>query len=158
VADGTYVLVMERPIFPGNPQGIRIAPFVSREGFEYRQSLIPYNLAPTLSWSPGMQRVLNLEAGATLTATVYPEEGYGGVEDGCDSCKVVRVSVPHAGDLTLSLKADDERLRLVLPNNHTPGEPFGVRGGDTVTVLVTQAMTPTEFHLTTTLSTPVSAR
>lgn len=152
--DGTYLLVADRPIYPPGVRSARLAPFVRKDGFENRQSWIPDDFSGFLFWSPGMQRILRIEAGGSIAGTVYPLEGVGLVDDGCEACKKIQVTVPRAGELIVRLVVGSDRLRLIIAREdlRQPDAPLAVEAGVTVDVFVTNAVEPTAFELTTALT------
>jgi hypothetical protein len=150
-ADGTYVLVTERPDIPATAHGARLAPGVSKDGFESRQSLVPYDLGALMRWSPGLQRIVRIEAGGSFAGTVYLQEGSGIVdEDDCESCKRIQIAIQRAGTVTLRLTAERD-LRLALPryDRRSLDAPLAVTAGENLVVLVTGAVMPTRFELST---------
>lgn len=154
-ADGSYRLVTVR--LPAGVHNARLAPYVSRDGYEYRQSWVDYDPDGFMQWSPGLQRILRIDAGQSLEATVYPQEGGGGVDGDpgwCNGCKRVRIAVGQTGELSLRFSADDNRLRLTLPYLPTAlvDAPIGVRAGDEIIAVVLGAATPVRFELSTSLT------
>lgn len=151
--DGTYVLVTDRPHIPATAVGARLAPVVSKDGFEFRQSLVPYDLGDLMRWSPGLQRILRIEAGRSFAGTVYPQEGSGIVDDGddCEGCKRIQIAIERVGTLTLRLTTERDNLRLALPRSdkRAVDAPISVTAGETLIVLVTGAITPARFELST---------
>lgn len=118
--DGTYVLVTDRPTFSpraGTIHQITLDPDVFKEGFEYRQSRVPWDgTSAGITWSPSLQPIVQIDAGQSVTATVFPHEGSGLVlEDECDGCKRIRVAVQRGGTLTYQLKSASGNVRLWLP-------------------------------------------
>ena len=157
-ADGSYRLVTVR--LPAGVQNARLTPYVSKEGYEYRQSWVDYDPDGFMQWSPGLQRVLRIDAGQSLESTVYPQEGGGGVEADdtwCDRCKRIRIAVGQTGELTVRFSATDDRLRLVVPRAQSAGTPIPVRAGDEVVALIVDAAGPARFELVTSLA-PASSR
>jgi hypothetical protein len=157
--DGTYRLVTER--LPATVQRARLAPYLSKEGYESRQTWVDYDPDGFMQWSPGFQRMLRIDAGQSLEATVYPQEGSGSVEGDsgwCDGCKRVRIAVGQTGELTLRFAADDERLRLVLPyvQMASPEAPIAVRSGEEIVAVIVGATAPMRFALSTSLTTAAS--
>lgn len=155
-ADGTYVLVTEWRTIPPPGGTVRLAPFVYRGGFENRQSLVLWDRSDRMLWSPGLQRILEVEAGGSLAAIVYPQEGAGLDEGGsteCDACKQIRITVPHTGMLALRLTAERAGVVLLAPDlvSGTVAAPFAVQAGVRVRVFVSGATAPTRFELSTTL-------
>jgi hypothetical protein len=154
-ADGTYVLVTERPHIPPTARGAKLAPGVHKNGFEPRQSLVPYDLGELMYWSPGLQRVVRIEAGRSFAGSVHPQEGSGAieVEDDCESCKRIQISIHRSGTLTLRLTAE-RTLRLALPryDDRSVDAPLPVTAGEDLVVLVTGAVLPTRFELSTTFT------
>ena len=159
-ADGTYVLVTGFPRLPPGATNVRLAPYVSREGFEYRKSFVPYDRGDRVSWSPGLQRKLQIEAGSSISGTVYPQEGSGaagsltGDDDGCEACKRISIAVRGAGELTIRLTAEREELRLALPpfDKRSLDAPISVQPGDVVIVLVIGSVVATKFEIATTFA------
>jgi hypothetical protein len=109
-ADGTYVLVTDWPNVSPGARVVLLAPFVYKGGFESRQALVLWDGSARMHWSPGLQRILEIEAGGSLAAIVYPQEGAGLDESGsqpeCNACKQIRITVPGNGMLSLRLAAD----------------------------------------------------
>jgi hypothetical protein len=154
-ADGTYVLVTAWRDVPPRA-GARLGPYVYKGGFENRQSLVLWDGSDRMHWSPGLQRILEIEAGRSLAATVYPQEGAGLDEGGspeCDGCKQIRIAVPHNGMLTLRLTADAVGVMLLAPDhvNGMVAAPFAVQAGVRVRLFVSGATAPTRFELSTSL-------
>ena len=153
--DGTYLLLTDRPSYPPTVLSARLAPTVHKEGYEWRQSWIPDDFSGFLRWSPGLQRIQRIDAGASLAGTVYPQEGSGLVEDSsCEGCKRIRIEVPRDGHLTVRLIVGSESLRLAVhcDNSQPADTPFAVQAGMTVFVCVTNAVVPTAFQLSTILA------
>jgi hypothetical protein len=154
--DGTYVLITDLPNFP--PRGtVRLAPYVYKGGFESRQALVPWDRSDRMHWSTGLQRILEVEAGGSVAAIVYPQEGAGldgsGSRPECDGCKQIRITVPRNGMLTLRLTADSAGVMLLAPDDvsGTVAAPFAVQAGVRVRVFVSGASAPTRFELSTSL-------
>jgi hypothetical protein len=154
--DGTYLLLTDRPTYPPGVRSARLAPTVHKEGFEYRQSWIPDDFSGFLFWSPGLQRILRIEAGGSIAGTVYPQEGSGLVEGGddCESCKRVQIAVQRTGKLTIRLTVGGDSLRLTLPRYEPRSldAPIEVQAGENLIVLVTGSVVPTKFALSTSLT------
>jgi hypothetical protein len=129
---------------------------VRKEGFEYRQSWVPYDRSARMIWSPGLQRTLQIEAGQSISETAYPEEGSGllGSEGECDRCKRIRITVQQAGELTIRFTAAREDLRVALPlyDRRSLDRPIAVQAGEVLIVLVTGSVVPTRFELSTSLT------
>jgi hypothetical protein len=150
--DGTYVLVTDRPHIPATARSAKLAPGVSKDGFEYRQSWVPYDLGNLMRWSPGLQRIVRIEAGRSFAGTVFPQEGSGILdEDDCESCKRIQIAIQRAGTVTLRLTADRDDLRLALTryDKRSVDAPISVTAGENLIILVTGAITPTRFELST---------
>ena len=151
--DGTYVLVTDRPKnIPATAVGVRLAPGVSKDGFEYRQSWVPYDLGNLMRWSPGLQRIVRIEAGRSFAGTVFPQEGSGLLdEDDCESCKRIQIAIERSGTLAVRLTAERDSLRLALPryDKRAVDAPISMTAGEKLIVLVTGAITPTRFELST---------
>jgi phage tail sheath gpL-like len=101
-----------------------------------------------------MQRILRIEAGGSIAGTVYPLEGVGLVDDGCEACKKIQVTVPRAGELIVRLVVGGDTLRLVIAreDGQPLDAPLAVEAGATVDVFVTSAVAPSAFQLTTSLT------
>ena len=154
-ADGTYLLLTDRPVFPANVTGVRLAPTVSKEGFEVRQSMVPWDFSNFMTWSPGLQRVVRIEAGGSIDGTVYPQEGSGIPDDDyCEGCKRIQIVVQQAGTLAIRFNAERADLRLALSqyDRRSVDAPIPVQGGETLLVLVTGSVVPTRFELSTSLT------
>jgi hypothetical protein len=153
--DGTYSFTTELADF-SNLSNVRLAPGVSKAGYEHRQSFVPYDYSGTMRWSPGLQRTLRIAAGESISTTVFPAEGSGILDTGeeCDACKRLLVTVATNGTLTIRLTSDDSRLTLKLPyvQNASVGAPIPVQGGAEILVLVTGAVEAARFDLSTTFS------
>jgi hypothetical protein len=76
------------------------------------------------------------------------------VDDGCEACKKIQVTVPRAGELIVRLVVGSDRLRLIIAREdlRQPDAPLAVEAGVTVDVFVTNAVEPTAFELTTALT------
>jgi len=83
---------------------------------------------------------------------VFPQEGSGLLdEDDCESCKRIQIATERAGTLTLRLTAERDTLRLALPryDKRAVDAPISVTAGEKLIVLVTGAITPSRFELST---------
>ena len=149
-ADGTYVLVVPWPDVPAVGV-VRLAPTVGKGGFEYRQSAVVWDRSDRMLWSPGIQRRVQIEAGHSLSAIVYQQEGSGLIESGdqCDACKRILITVPRAGKLTVRFTSEVSSLRFVLldADYRSVTEPLAVQAGEQFLVLVSGAVAPTRFEL-----------
>jgi len=154
-ADGRYLLLTDRPVFPGNVTAVRLAPSVAKEGFEPRQSMVPWDFSNFMTWSPGLQRVLRMEAGGFIEGTVYPQEGSGSPDDDyCEGCKRIQIAVRQAGELAIRFSAERADLRLALSqyDRRSLDAPIPVQAGETLLVLVTGSVVATRFELSTSLA------
>lgn len=155
-ADGSYTFVVPEGLaVPPTARDVQICPGASKPGFEHRQTCVAWSAGA--SWSPVLQQTIQIDAGGSLTGTVYPEEGSGLARaDDCQGCKRIRIAIPRAGTLSVQLPVDPgTRLRLALVGVETllPLEgPLAVAAGEIVTVVVTGAVTPAEFVLSTSLA------
>jgi hypothetical protein len=156
--DGRYAFATDWPTFPsrgGTVSQITLSPDVFKEGFEYRQSRVPWDGRDRITWSPSLQPIVQIEAGQSVTATAFPNEGSGLVlEDECEGCKRIRIAVHRSGTLTYALRSETGSLRFWLPayDHHIVGGPLAAQAGETVTVWITGAVAPTRFELSTSLT------
>ena len=154
-ADGTYVLVVDPPAIREGTRTIRLAPTVHKDDFEQVQSWVLWDRSDRMSWSPGLQRRIQLEAGQSLSAVVYPQEEGGLIESGddCKACKRIRMTVPRTGTLSVRFSSEVSILRFVLldADYRSLTDPLAVQAGEQFLVLVSGASAPTRFELLTSL-------
>ena len=153
-ADGRYLLMTDRPDFPGNVSSVRLFPSVAKESFEIRQSPVPWDFSNFMTWSPGLQRVLRVEAGASIEGTVYPQEGSGFDDDYCEGCKRIQIAAQQAGKLAVRFSAERADLRLALSqyDRRSLDAPIPVQAGEIVLMFVIGSVVPTRFELSTSLT------
>jgi len=77
---------------------------------------VPLN-GNSVSWSTTLQRRISVEAGQRVRSTVFGGEGHGTVEEPCEPCKILHVTVPRSGSLVVRLMPDtaNSGLQLVIP-------------------------------------------
>jgi len=153
-ADGRYLLLTDRPDFPGNVSSVRLFPSVAKESFEIRQSPVPWDFTNFMTWSPGLQRVVRIDAGGSFEGTVYPQEGSGFDDDYCEGCKRIQISVQQSGNLAIRFSAERADLRLSLSqyDRRSLDAPIPVQAGETLLIFVIGSVVPTRFELSTSLT------
>jgi hypothetical protein len=142
--DGSYRILRSDPRVD--------CPFVSAPGFEGRQDCITLS-ARTTTWDPTIQRIIRIEAGETVAATISPDDISGlQFEDYCVACKRIRIVAARAGNVTVRLTPENAGLRLVFAyTDQRANEPFSVPAGQEspVTVLTEVPSAPRSFELST---------
>ena len=141
--DGTFRLDTTAMSAPG----YSICVVTGKQGFEWRNDCVPTRSVGVAQYNTSLQRSIVINAGDTVTDTVYFDDASGTIlEDACERCKRVLVTIPRNGELRTSLAADGGSGQVSL----TPATPLAVRAGTTVLLLIT-ANTQQAFRLSTEL-------
>jgi hypothetical protein len=133
--DGSYVLVIADTQIP----------IVTKEGFEWRSlDRVDASSGHDQTLTTTLQSIIRIEAGETVIASVFPDEGSGLFgEDDCEPCKRIRITIPHNGMLRLHLTPNDlsADLRMVIQTPSLRGQqpgstPVIVKAGEEAQVFV----------------------
>jgi hypothetical protein len=133
----------------------RLCPFASGEARETRQACVPLS-GNSVVWSTTLQRRISVEAGLRVRRTIFGGEGHGTVEEPCEPCKILHVTVSRSGSLMVRLTPDtvSSGLQLVIP--YAGARPDGTlpitNERDIVVWVKGAAALPAGFELSTTFT------
>lgn len=134
--DGSYRIVAGRgePARPGgtwNP-----CPTASAADFEHRQDCISLT-SPETTWSPTLQRIIRMEAGQTVAATIVADDISGLFDDRCVRCKRVRMVAIRDGRVAVRLLPENAGLRLAFDHlDRSADVPFPVHAGEESSITI----------------------
>ena len=148
-SDGSYRL--DGPHRSGGGH-IDQCPFVYGDEFEIRQNCLDFTY-PESPWNPTVQRVIRIEAGQSVAATIFADDisGLQQEEDYCAGCKRVRVRAVRAGSVTVRV-VPNAAIRVSFGYvDQRLDEPFAVQAGQELPIAVISAGAsfPRSFELST---------
>lgn len=155
-SDGSYRFMAD-PLagIPPGAVNVRLCPSASGEARESRQACVPLS-GNVVSWSTTLQRRITVEAGQRVRSTIFGGEGNGSVEEPCEPCKLVHVTVPRSGSLVVRLTPDtaDAGLQLVVPyaRLQADGSLPITNERDIIVWVKGSASLPASFELSTTFT------
>jgi hypothetical protein len=101
--DGSYQFTVDPTSLPfAIGPGTRLCPHAWSDSFEGRAACVSV-VSGRVSWSTTLQRTITVEAGRSVSSTIFKGEGSGGADDLCEPCKTLRVNVPGRGTLVVRL-------------------------------------------------------